>query len=138
MRRNGQVAATLDVYDYALHGDASNDVRLESGDIVFVPPRGGEVRISGAVLRPATYELKSGQSLSDAIDMAGGFTSAADRRRIQVERIVPPDKRSSAGTDRRMTDFSADLLPTIPALGGDIIRDRRSVEQSGDASQCAR
>ena len=122
VRRNGQVAATLDVYDYALHGDASKDIRLENGDIVFVPPRGGEVRIAGAVLRPATYELKSGQSLAEAIDMAGGFTPAADRRRIQVERIVPPDKRGSSGTDRRMADFSAELLSTAPALGGDVIR----------------
>ena len=105
VRRNGQVAATLDVYDYALHGDASKDIRLENGDIVFVPPRGGEVRIAGAVLRPATYELKSGQSLSEAIDMAGGFTPAADRRRIQVERIVPPDKRGSSGTDRGWRTF---------------------------------
>ena len=122
VRRNGQVAATLDVYDYALHGDASKDIRLENGDIVFVPPRGGEVRIAGAVMRPATYELKSGQSLAEAIDMAGGFTPAADRRRIQVERIVPPDTRGSSGTDRRMADFSAELLSTAPALGGDIIR----------------
>jgi polysaccharide biosynthesis/export protein len=122
VRRNGQVAATLDVYDYALHGDASKDVRLENGDIVFVAPRGGDVRISGAVLRPATYELKRGQTLADAIDMAGGFTPAADRRRIQVERIVPPDQRGAAGTDRRMADFSAELLATAPALGGDIIR----------------
>lgn len=122
VRRNGQLAATLDVYDYALHGDASNDVRLENGDIVFVPPRAGDVRVAGAVLRPATYELKSGQSLADAIEMAGGFTSAADRRRIQVERIVPPDKRSAPGADRQMADFSSELLATVPALGGDVIR----------------
>src|SRR5262249_8060768 len=90
VRRNGQLAATLDVYDYALHGDASRDIRLENGDVVFVPPRGGQVRIAGAVLRPATYELKAGQTLADMIDMAGGFTSAAERRRIEITRIVPP------------------------------------------------
>lgn len=122
VRRNGQVAATVDVYDYALRGDASKDIRLENGDIVFVPPRGAEVRIAGAVLRPATYELKPGQTLADAIDMAGGFTPSADRRRIQVERIVPPEQRGSAGTDRRMADFPAELLGSAPALGGDIIR----------------
>ena len=138
VRRNGQVAATLDVYDYALHGDASKDIRLENGDIVFVPPRGGEVRIAGAVLRPATYELKSGQSLAEAIDMAGGFTPAADRRRIQVERIVPPDKRGSSGTDRRMADFSAELLSTAPALGGRRHSSRRSSEQSRVACERSR
>ena len=122
VRRNGQLAATLDVYDYALHGDASKDIRLENGDIVFVPPRGGEVRVAGAVLRPATYELKDGQTLADAITMAGGFKSVADQRRIQVQRIVPAEKRASAGTDRRMADFPADSLPMIVAHGGDVIR----------------
>jgi protein involved in polysaccharide export with SLBB domain len=89
---------------------------------VFVPPRGGQIRVSGAVLRPATYELKNGQTLADVVEMAGGFTPQADRRRIQVERIVPPDQRGATGSDRRMADFSAELLATAPALGGDIIR----------------
>ena len=53
VKRNGETVATLDVYDYAVRGDAAADVRLESGDIVFVPPRGPRVRMSGAVLRPA-------------------------------------------------------------------------------------
>jgi protein involved in polysaccharide export with SLBB domain len=121
VRRNGQTVATFDVYDYALHGDASNDVRLENGDVVFVAPRGPQVRVAGAVLRPATYELKGNQTVTDAINMAGGFRSEADRRRVQIERVVPPNERVAAGSDRRGVDVPADLFDTAPVRGGDVL-----------------
>jgi len=122
VKRNGQTVATLDIYDYALRGDGSGDIRLESGDIVFVPPRGDQVRVSGAVLRPATYELKASESVGDAIRMAGGLTPSADRRRISVERVVPPNERTTSGRDRAMLDVPAEIMNTAPARGGDVIR----------------
>lgn len=122
VRRNGQTVATLDVYDYALRGDASNDVRLENGDIIFVPPRGPQVRVAGAVLRPATYEVKGDQTVAEVVRIAGGFTERADRRRIQIERIVPPLERTTAGTDRREVDVPSDLFETAPVRAGDLIR----------------
>jgi polysaccharide biosynthesis/export protein len=122
VKRNGETIATLDIYDYALRGDASGDVRLESGDIVFVPPRGDQVRVAGAVLRPATYEMKANESIGDVIRMAGGLTPTADRRRISVERIVPPNERTTSGRDRAMLDVPAEIMNSAPARGGDIVR----------------
>ena len=121
IRRNGITVATFDVYDYALHGDASNDVRLENGDVVFVAPRGAQVRVAGAVLRPATYELKGTQTVADVIAMAGGFRSEADSRRVQIERVVPPNERTASGSDRRGVDVPADLFATAPVRGGDVL-----------------
>jgi polysaccharide biosynthesis/export protein len=114
--------ATFDVYDYAIRGDASHDVRLESGDIVFVPPRGAQVRVAGNVLRPATYEVRPTETIADAIRMAGGFNEIADTRRLQIERVVPAAERTSSGSDRRMVNVDADLFATTPVRGGDIIR----------------
>ncbi|HEY4215959.1 MAG TPA: SLBB domain-containing protein [Gemmatimonadaceae bacterium] len=122
VRRNGQIIATMDVYDYALHGDASKDIRLNGGDVVFVPPRGPQIRVAGAVLRPATYEVKAGQTLADVVQMAGGLSETADRRRIQIERIVPPADRTSAGADRSVIDVPPDLSSTTPVRAGDVIR----------------
>ncbi len=121
VRRNGQTVATLDVYDYALHGDATNDIRLENGDIVFVPPRGPQVRVAGYVLRPATYEVKPNQTVADLVAMAGGFTESADRRSIQIDRIVPPSERTAAGSDRRVVDVPSDLFSTAPVRAGDVL-----------------
>ena len=122
VKRNGETVATLDIYDYALRGDASHDVRLESNDVVFVPPRGPQARIAGAVLRPATYEVKPGQTVAEAIQMAGGFTESADRRRLFIERIVPTEQRTTAGSDRRVVDVPSDLFDSAPVRGGDVIR----------------
>ena len=106
VRRGGKLVSTLDVYDYLLHGDASNDVRLENGDVVFVPVHGPRVRVLGEVTRPATYEMKAGESLAEAIKAAGGFTAEASRRRVQIERIVPADQRPMGGRDRVVIDIS--------------------------------
>jgi protein involved in polysaccharide export with SLBB domain len=122
VRRNGETIATFDVYDYALHGDASDDIRLENDDVVFVPPRGGQVRLAGAVLRPATYEVTARQTLGDVLRMAGGLTEAADSRQIQIERIIPRTERTASGRDRSVIDVPQDAIEATRILPGDIVR----------------
>src|SRR6266511_3028719 len=48
VRRLGKTVATLDLYDYLLRGDTRNDIRLETGDAIFVPIHESRVQISGA------------------------------------------------------------------------------------------
>ena len=93
----GKTVATLDVYDYLLRGDASGDVRLENGDVVFVPVHGARVRIAGEVKRPATYELKDGETLADVVAAAGGFRANAGLQRLEIERILPPASARARG-----------------------------------------
>src|SRR4029077_3685659 len=76
VRRSGKSIATFDLYDYLLRGDTRHDVRLETGDVWFVGVHGPRARITGAVRRPAIYELKGdggggGGSLADLIQDAG-------------------------------------------------------------------
>ena len=125
--RHGSGTDTLDVYDYLLNGNTTHDVRLNSGDLVFVPVHGPHVRIVGEVARPATYEMKPGETLADALRFAGGFTATAARRRVQIERIIPPAQRVPGGRDRIVTEivsdeFTAGTAPSIPVLPGDVIR----------------
>jgi protein involved in polysaccharide export with SLBB domain len=127
IRRGNTLASTLDLYDYLLRGDASNDVRLESGDVVFVPPRGLRVRIVGEVVRPATYELKATETLADLIRAAGGFQADASRRRVQIERILPPEQRTADGRDRVTIDIESDEGSNgsplaVPVQAGDVVR----------------
>ena len=72
VRRRGEVVAVLDLYDYLLKGSTKDDIVLEQGDVVFVPLRGVRVSVSGAVVRPAIYELKSGETLENLLITAGG------------------------------------------------------------------
>jgi len=127
IRRGGAAVDTLDVYDYLLNGNTAHDVRLNNSDLVFVPIHGARVRIVGEVARPATYEMKPNETLSDALRYAGGFTAAAARRRVQIERIVPPAQRGPGGRDRIVTEIVSDEFiagtgPSVPVLAGDVIR----------------
>ena len=127
LRRGGQVIDTLDLYDYLLRGDNSRDLRLETGDVVFVPVRGTLVTVRGRVVRPGIYELKPGETLREVIASAGGFDEAALRRRIQIERILPPAQRRPGGRDRVVLDldaasFTAEEAPAFPLEPGDEVR----------------
>jgi protein involved in polysaccharide export with SLBB domain len=123
VRRAGRIVAHMDLYDYLLSASTDGDPHLESGDIVFVPPRGSRVRLAGPVVRPATYELKPGETLGSLIRMAGGFRAEADRRRLQIERILPPDQRTAEGKDRVLFDVSSASLETStePLHAGDVV-----------------
>lgn len=127
IRRGGVAVDTLDVYDYLLNGNTSHDVRLNNGDLVFVPIHGPRVRIVGEVARPASYEMRPNETLADALRFAGGFTATAARRRVQIERIVPPAQRALGGRDRVVTEIVSDEFmtgagPTVAVLPGDVIR----------------
>jgi protein involved in polysaccharide export with SLBB domain len=127
VRRGGAAVDTLDVYDYLLNGNTTHDVRLSNSDLIFVPVHGPRVRIVGEVARPATYEMRPNETLADALRFAGGFTATAARRRVQIERIVPPAQRTLGGRDRTVTEIVSDEFlsgtgPTVPVLAGDVIR----------------
>ena len=127
VRRGSQTIATLDVYDYLLRGDNAKDVRLENGDVIFVGPHGPRVRVTGEVVRPATYELKAGEGVREAIRAAGGFKPTALATRVQIVRIVPPAERTAGGSDRTVVDVTAsgpsiDAFPAVEIRGGDELR----------------
>lgn len=124
VRRGGVVAKTFDLYDYLLRGDESNDLRLEQGDVVFVPLGARHVAISGSVRRPAIFELRPNETFKDLLRYAGGFLPNAALNRVQIDRILPPSKRTP-GVDRTVIDVrlngSASALDTVTLLDGDII-----------------
>src|SRR5438067_4441724 len=109
IQRLSKRVATLDLYDYLLRGDTRNDIRLETGDVVFVPVHGTRVQISGGVLRPAIYELGQNESLSDLIRVAGGFRSDAELRRIAIHRILLAGDRGPGPVLRTVVDVALPL-----------------------------
>jgi protein involved in polysaccharide export with SLBB domain len=66
---------------------------------LLVPPAGSQVSVSGAVKRPATYELKGSTTLSAALAEAGGLTVAAELGNIVIDRIDANLKRETVSLD---------------------------------------
>lgn len=84
--RNGKKMATIDVYDFIMHGRTQDDIRLEEGDVVIVPTYESLVQISGNVKRPMRYEMKNGETVETLIGYAGGFTSDAYTKSLRMVR----------------------------------------------------
>jgi polysaccharide export outer membrane protein len=99
LKREGRVAARLDLYDLLLQGDTSGDKRLQPGDVIFVPPIGPTVGISGAVRRPAIYELLGEANVGNVIQLAGGLKSVAYPGAARIERIDDDNRRVVVSLD---------------------------------------
>ena len=124
VRRAGEVVQELDVYAYLLYGDTRDDVRLEHGDVVFLPVTGPRVTVEGAVRRPAIFELRPGEGLASVLEFAGGVTSMASTHRIQIDRVLPPEQRAP-GIDRVLLDVDPASIQgedEVELRDGDVVR----------------
>ena len=124
VQRLGKKIATLDLYDYLLRGDTRADVRLETGDVIFVPIHESRVHVAVAVLRPAIYETKAGETLADMIQAAGGFRPDAALERVKVDRILPAGARGSQTTARVTIDVPMvnGAVPPFALEDGDVVQ----------------
>ncbi len=105
--RNGKEITTIDIYSYLINGKCASDIRLQNNDVIFVPPRGKTVALTGSVFRPAYYELKDDDDqLSSLLSYCGGVSSLTNIDRAQLYRVLPFDKRDGESRFARMTDIN--------------------------------
>jgi len=122
LKRNHHEVGTLDLYDFLLRGDKTQDFRLESGDTIFVPPIGPIAAIEGEVKRPAIYELKGPTRVSDLIEMAGGLTPRSYLKRVQVIRSKPNAEREVIDLDLTSIAEDGGAPKNIELKNGDLVR----------------
>ena len=87
LKRNGKLIGNTDLYDILIHGDTSSNFSLRSGDVVLIKSSKDLVSISGAISRPAIYEIQKNQSLEDLISMAGGLTGDFLDDYLEIARV---------------------------------------------------
>lgn len=109
--RNGEEIAKLDIYDFLILGNFSQNIRLEDQDVLMVPPYENRVRVNGEVKRPAIFELKQGETFDKLLTYAGGFTEEAYTARIKVT------KRTD--TEQRIEDLLSSQYAHYEPQGGD-------------------
>jgi polysaccharide export outer membrane protein len=104
LKRAGKLINTLDLYDLLIDGDSSGDVLLQSGDVVFIAPKGGTVSIEGEVRRPAIYELTTDCDFNDILTMSGGLLPTAFATTTRVERYNQNALRTVVNIDLSKTN----------------------------------
>ena len=145
--RNNQIIANYDFYDFLLKGSINSDIALQDGDVIFVPFIENSVILGGAFKRPFRYEFLEGETLKDAINLAGGFVSdVLNDPRIElssVDRLASKRKITyldySEGLDREIRDGDvintssiAGLSPQSISLTGEIMKPGEYSIQPGE------
>lgn len=123
--RGDRLIREVDLYDLLLRGVRSDLSRLENGDTVLVPPLGAQVRVEGAVRRPAVYELHGEETLASVLELAGGILPTAALRQIEVQRLDAHRKRTMLSLDFSAADSPeamAAQMDAFPVRDGDEIR----------------
>ena len=87
LKRNGKTVAVFDMYAMLLHGDKTQDVRLQAGDVIYIPQAGPLVGIAGEVQRPGVYELNGATRVQDLLYIAGGLNAQTFKGRVQYYRV---------------------------------------------------
>jgi protein involved in polysaccharide export with SLBB domain len=129
VRRGNRVMAHFDMYDFLLRGDKSKDIRLQSEDVIFIPPIGpvaaigsppSATAIGGPVKVPGIFELKDEKTLTDLLHLAGGLADTAFKGRVQWLRIK--DRREMVLFEDDLGKVLAGRLPDISLVDGDLIK----------------
>ncbi len=116
LMRSGELITELDLYDLLLRGDTSGDARLQPGDVIFIPPIGRTVGITGEVKRPAIFELRNETNAAQALELTGGLLPTAFPQASRIERINQLGERTVIDVD-----LSAQSSASTTLADGDII-----------------
>lgn len=137
VQRAGHTIDHFDLYDLLLHGDKSKDITLASGDVIFIPPVGSQIALSGSVDTPAIYEILPNTTVKEGIKLAGGETAVALGTQVRIERIYDHAMRSLADVDLSRVDpvlHDGDIIEVGEILG----RYRNAVTLRGNVASPGR
>jgi polysaccharide biosynthesis/export protein len=116
IRRNNGSELTADLVLYELTGNMTHNPYVLDGDLITVPFAETVVTINGAVRRPGAYELIKTKDLTEALELAGGFTSAVART-LPIRLIRRNEKQVEAFTD--VPFASESTAPNVALRDGD-------------------
>ena len=86
LRSNGD-SFIFDLYKLLIEGDRTNDITIESGDVIVIDAASKFINITGMVKRPGTYETIPGEDLSDILKFALGFSGGANTNKITLDKL---------------------------------------------------
>lgn len=87
LRRGGKTITSVDLYKFLSMGDNAGDARLQSGDVIYIPPAAERAALLGTINAPAIYELRKGETIADILAFSGGLPTLAAPQKAQLERL---------------------------------------------------
>ena len=142
--RNGSGEKTYDLYKGVREGDESQNPILRNGDSVVFNRRECLVTVGGAVNRPGSYQLLSGEGVSALLNSyADGFSSNADLTSIVLRRYEDGAYRETvitADSDIKLNDSDIIYVNSLRtdlgsvSVEGALLNREGTTQISGNAS----
>ncbi len=134
--RSGRVIGELDVYDYLLNGSAVGDICLQDNDVIVVGPYECLVQVTGKVKRPMFYEMKSNETVAQALKDAGGFTGEAYTRNVRLSRKAGVEYSMFTVDEFQMSNFTlrdgdSIFVDSVLARYNNMVEIRGAVKHAG-------
>lgn len=85
--REDRPVVNFDLYHLLRTGSRRDDRLLQPGDVLHVEAAGAQVAVVGSVNRAAVLEILPGETVGDALRLAGGLSPVADRASLLLERM---------------------------------------------------
>lgn len=142
IKRNNKLIATYDFYDFLINGSLDSDLRLQDGDVIFIPFIEESVTLGGAFKRPHRYELRKDETLADVINLAGGFNSEVmDDAQIELSSIDRKASKRVLKSLNLQTDSNFQLqdgdvinIPSTSGLNPETIKVTGEIKNPGEYS----
>ena len=132
IRTNGKTYS-FDLYKLLINGDRSDDITIESGDVIVINPAQQFINITGQVKRPAIYEVREDETLDDLINFALGFTQTANKSNISL-RVL--DIKSSSIKNINVSNQESILSDVLSVnVNPYVSKDIASVRASGSIKE---
>ncbi|MDC0587712.1 SLBB domain-containing protein [Gammaproteobacteria bacterium] len=132
IRTNGK-SYSFDLYKLLINGDRSDDITIESGDVIVINPAQQFINITGQVKRPAIYEVREDETLDNLINFALGFTQTANKSNISL-RVL--DIKSSSIKNINVSNQESILSDVLSVnVNSYVSKDIASVRASGSIKE---
>jgi protein involved in polysaccharide export with SLBB domain len=95
-------------------GELRNNIQLQDQDVIKIEPYKKRIELGGEFKNTGYFEAKEGESFSDMVNYAGGFTTNAYKDRVVVFRNTAKEKQVA---DISFNDFDSFLIED-----GDVFR----------------
>jgi protein involved in polysaccharide export with SLBB domain len=82
--RNNKLLSYVDIYKFMVNGDQSENIGLKDNDVIRIPVYKNRVTLEGEVKRPGIFELKPGETFTNLLEYASGFSDMAYTASVHI------------------------------------------------------
>jgi protein involved in polysaccharide export with SLBB domain len=112
--RNNKVYKKIDIYNFLVNGNQSDNVGLKDNDVIRIPAYTQRVTVEGQVKRPGIFEMKAGETFKDLLTFTSGFNEFAYTASVNV--------LQKTSRDFKVKDIQSVEYGSYKPLAGDVYR----------------